>query len=222
MSLDFPPIEMADEDGLLAVGGELNVENLVMAYLSGIFPWPITGLKPMAWFAPDPRGVIEVKNMHFPKSLLKHIKKNKYDIRFNQDFNLIISHCAKAKRPGQRGTWINRQIIHSYEQMFENKKAYCIAVYENEKMIGGLYGVAIGEIVSAESMFYLKDNASKVALYYLLIELKKQGIPLLDTQMITPTVASFGGDYITRNDFMLKLKKLNPHAGELLTKKLFF
>lgn len=205
----FPPVETANEDGLLAIGGNLDVSTLVEAYSNGIFPWPVSKDFPLTWFSPDPRGMVETNEFRPPKSLKKFMRKGAYQVKFNQDFDEIINRCASAKRKHESGTWINNDIIQGYRLMFQASKAYCVGAYEDGELVGGLYGVCIGEIISGESMFYERTNASKVALLTLLEHLKTRGIKYLDTQMVTPVVASLGGKEVSRSEFMGRLDLLD-------------
>ena len=209
LRVNFPNIEEADEDGLLAIGASTDPHILIQAYSSGIFPWPYDESEPLAWFAPNPRGVIFKKDIHFSKSLLKFIKKTSLVVKINIDFSKVIQECANVKRKNQPGTWIYKNIVSGYTELFNMQKAYCISVYNKNEMVGGLYGVCIGELISGESMFFKEDNASKLALYTLLTIVKKKNIPLLDTQMVTPIIASFGGKNIDRSEFMKELSQLD-------------
>ena len=210
MPVKFPPVNAANEDGLLAIGGKLNVETLTLAYSQGIFPWPVGQDYPNTWFAPDPRGVILFKDFHIPKSLKKFLRKNPYQIRFNEDFPQIIRRCADAKRSHEDGTWINQEIVKAYGDMFADGKAYCVGAYDEEGcLVGGLYGVCLGEIVSGESMFFESVNASKACLMALIERLQESGLEFLDTQMVTPVVAAFGGKLIRRSLFMGMIERLD-------------
>jgi leucyl/phenylalanyl-tRNA--protein transferase len=205
----FPDVSMATEDGLLAVGGNLDIQSLTDAYTKGIFPWPVEEGYPLTWFAPDPRGLIKMENVKFSKSLLRFIKKMDFEVKFNTDFRSVITECAMTKRKHESGTWIYDNIIEGYTNLFNAKKAYCVSVYQNERLIGGLYGVCFGEIISGESMFYREDNASKVALYYLINKIKEAKIPFIDTQMVTPIVETFGGELVDRKTYTELLNSLN-------------
>ena len=204
--LEFPPIEAADEHGLLALGGDLEVESLLLAYSKGIFPWPISDIHPLAWFSPDPRGVLIFDKLHLAKSLRKFLKKNPYEVKFNTNFEAVIMNCARVKRAGQESTWINQNIIDAYIKMHQEGYAYSIETYLEDRLVGGVYGVCINRFYSGESMFHLEENASKVALVSLLYLLKQRDIGWIDTQMVTPVVASLGAVEISRDVF---LKMLN-------------
>lgn len=203
---NFPPIDQADEHGLLAVGGDLDIESLLLAYRRGIFPWPISEEYPIAWFSPDPRGIIEYDDLHVSNSLKKILKKNKFDIRFNTNFEGVVRECAGVVRKGQNSTWITEDIVNAYVELFFKGYAYSVECYHGSLLVGGVYGVCIEGIVSGESMFYREDNASKVALVYLLEKLNSVGIKWLDTQMVTPVVKGLGGSEISRESFVDKIK----------------
>lgn len=204
---DFPPIDSADEDGLLAVGGDLEVETLISAYQQGIFPWPVSKEYPLTWFSPNPRGVLYLKDFHISKSLLKFQKNSKFEIKFNTDFDRIIKNCSKAIRKDQSGTWIHQEILDAYISLFEAKKAYCVGVYLNGFLVGGLYGVCLGNFISGESMFHTETNASKIALIALYEKLIDTSVNWIDTQMVTPILSSFGAKELDRSEFKNLIKE---------------
>ncbi|MBY0413000.1 MAG: leucyl/phenylalanyl-tRNA--protein transferase [Bdellovibrionales bacterium] len=203
---NFPPVESADEHGLLALGGDLELESLLLAYSRGIFPWPISEEYPLAWFSPDPRGILAFDKLHISTSMKKFLKKNPYEVRFNTNFEAVIMNCARVKRSDNQGTWITQEIIDSYIELHKKGFAYSTETYLNDTLVGGVYGVCINRFYSGESMFHTEDNASKVALIALLYQLKQQEIGWIDTQMITPVVESLGGIAIDRDTY---LKMLN-------------
>lgn len=207
--IDFPPIEEADQNGLLAIGGDLSLESLTLAYSRGIYPWPISPEFPMTWFSPNPRGVIPCEEFHLSKSLLKTLKRQEYKISYSENFEEIVRMCQKAHANSGDGTWITEEIISGYKELFDQKYAYCLTVLDkdNDEIIGGIYGVSFGQFVSGESMFHLKPNASKIALAYLLSLLKIKGIKYLDTQMVTETTKTFGAINISRNNFKKYVQK---------------
>lgn len=202
----FPPVEEADEHGLLALGGDLELESLLLAYTQGIFPWPISDEYPLAWFSPDPRGILAFDKLHLSKSFRKFLKKNPYEIRFNTNFEAVIMNCARVKRSDQSSTWITQDIINAYVEMFKHGFAYSCETYLDNKLVGGVYGVCINRFYSGESMFHLEDNASKVALVSLMYMLQQRDIKWLDTQMVTPVVQSLGGVEIPRETYIKMLK----------------
>lgn len=211
--LNFPPIHQADENGLLAVGGDLEVQSLLKAYQNGIFPWPISEDFPLAWFAPDPRGVIDFDDFHISRSFKKFLNKTKMTVEFNQNFENVIINCSLANRKDQAGTWITDQIIESYINLHKAGYAYSAETYlikdGMKRMVGGLYGTCISQFFSGESMYHIEDNASKLALYMLIEKLKSMGINWLDTQMVTPVVQGMGGKEIDRSEFMKRLSLTN-------------
>ena len=199
---EFPPIDSADEHGLLALGGDLEIESLLLAYSNGIFPWPISDEYPLAWFSPDPRGILAFEKLHLSKSFRKFLKKNPYEIRFNTNFEAVIMNCAGVKRPDQASTWINKEIIDAYIKMHQQGYAYSIETYLDDRLVGGVYGVCINRFYSGESMFHLEENASKVALVSLMYSLNQRNIGWLDTQMVTPVIEALGGIEIPRDTFL--------------------
>jgi len=205
--VNFPPIDEADEEGLLAIGGDMEVESLILAYKNAIFPWPISKDYPIAWFSPDPRGVLKIKNIHIGRTLKKVIKKNDFTITFNKDFKYVIEKCAQIKRKGENSTWITDQLLSSYIELFNYKLAYSVEVRKNSSIVAGLYGVCMDNNFSGESMFTLEDNMSKIAILAILSLLKINKIELLDTQMVSPIIKTLGGEYISRNEFVKYLKK---------------
>jgi leucyl/phenylalanyl-tRNA--protein transferase len=201
--VEFPPVQQAREDGLLAIGGDLEVSSLLLAYSNGIFPWPISEDYPLAWFSPDPRGVLLFDELHIPRSLQKFMKKNSYEVKINENFTDVIRECADVKnRKGQTDTWITEEMVQAYETLFLAGHAYCLEIHQEDSLIAGIYGVHIGHFVAGESMFTKKDNYSKVALVELIQYLHSKSVSYLDTQMTTSVVESLGGREIPRSDYM--------------------
>lgn len=207
--IQFPPVQQANEDGLLAIGGNLELNTLVEAYTNGIFPWPIDQNFPVTWFAPDPRGVIYVDKLNISKSMKRFLNNTDYYVKFNTQFSHVIWECAQIKNRKEKGTWITDEIMSAYDTLFQNKLAYSVEAYSGNELIGGLYGVCIGNFVSGESMFFRKENASKFALIKLIQRLKEKNVQWLDTQQTTPVVASLGGEEIPRKLFMEQLGHCN-------------
>tara|TARA_R110002072_G_scaffold64203_2_gene159352 strand:- start:195054 stop:195728 length:675 start_codon:yes stop_codon:yes gene_type:complete len=199
--IDFPPIELADENGLLAIGGDLELESLLMAYTRGIFPWPISHEYPLAWFSPDPRGILYFDKLHVPRRLKRALKDSPFTFKFNSCFEEVINNCAQVSRKGQSDTWITEEIIEGYHNLHRADFAYSIEVFNSQKLVAGIYGVYINGFVSGESMFFNENNASKFALISLCQHLSSKGIKWLDTQMVTPIVSQLGGEEIPRDQF---------------------
>ena len=213
--LRFPPIDTAQEDGMLAIGGDLETPSLLMAYSQGIFPWPISEEYPLVWFSPDPRGVLYYNNFHVSKSFKKTLKRDDYKITFNQAFDEVMKECANhSNRKNQDSTWITNEMLDSFSKLHKQKNAYSVEVWSDKKeLIGGLYGVIIGHYITGESMFYRQTDASKLALYYLMEHLNTKGISWIDTQMVTPVIENLGGIEISRDEF-IKMLKTSIGQGE--------
>jgi len=205
--VEFPDVETADEDGLVAVGGDLEPESIVLAYKSGIFPWPIHE-RLLAWFAPPQRGVLFLDEFHISRRLREQLRNHPFTTAIDRDFVGVITRCAEVKNRGdQDGTWITSSIIESYTRLFEMGIAHSFESYHDGHLVGGMYGVQIGGFFAAESSFYRETNASKVAMITLVEYLRSQGINWLDCQVITPFSASFGARAVERKEFMKMLKR---------------
>ena len=210
----FPPVEKADEDGLLALGGSLSSEVLLEAYSSGIFPWPFEE-RYLAWFSPPKRAVLFLKDLRVPKSLLRLIKKGEYQIRINTCFKEVIEACARSpNRKGQHGTWITDSMIDAYCHLHKLGYAHSIEYFEHSKLKGGLYGVSIGRMFAGESMFYDKPNASKLALYHLVNLLKQQNVEWIDCQVMTRHLQALGAVEIERKSF-IKMLRACSNSGKI-------
>jgi leucyl/phenylalanyl-tRNA--protein transferase len=208
MPIIFPPIESASPEGLLAIGGNLDTETLLTAYSQGIFPWPISKESPLTWFSPDPRGIVYVEDFHISKSFTKFLKNNSLEVRFNTNFEEVLNNCASTVRKHEAGTWITQEILDGYINLFNAGYAYSVEVYNSKNLVGGLYGVTIGNFISGESMFHKESSASKLALYALISVLKHNNIEWLDTQMVTPVIESMGGTEVDRDIFLDELSKV--------------
>ena len=202
-SLQFPPVSEATEDGLLAYGGDLSAERLLLAYQSGIFPWYEDG-QPILWWSPDPRMVLFVNDFKVSKSLQKTIRRAHFSVTFNQNFSEVIRQCATIQRPEQQGTWITSQMQDAYIKLHQQGHAVSFEVWQDEELVGGGYGIDLPErgIYCGESMFSLKSDASKAGLYYLVQRYKKLGYKLLDCQIYTSHLASLGACEIPRKEFI--------------------
>ena len=188
-------------DDLFAVTEDILVEDLIEAYDRGVFPWPDPNLKGLVpWFKPQERGILFFNDFHISKSFKKFLKHNPFTVTYCKDFSSVIRSCAEVKRKGQSGTWIDDKIISAYEELFAQKKAYSVEVW-NQELVGGLYGVLTDRCVSGESMFFKESGASKIALYSLVKKLESLGLSYIDTQMLTPLLQAFGGVKILKEDF---------------------
>ena len=215
---DFPDVELAlrDPDGLLAVGGDLRVERLLAAYAQGIFPWYSEG-QPILWWSPDPRMVLYPEQLKVSRSLRKILRKNLFEITLDTAFENVIRHCAKQPRPGQNGTWIMQEMIEAYLRLHKAGYAHSVEVWHDNQLVGGLYGVSLGKLFFGESMFSLRTDASKVAMFYLCELLKSWQFKLIDCQVYTAHLASLGAKLIPRKQFTQQLSdQLTPfdlHRG---------
>jgi leucyl/phenylalanyl-tRNA--protein transferase len=203
----FPPVSEADEYGLLAIGGDLEVESLLLAYSNGIFPWPIDDLN-LTWFAPPRRAVLFLDDFHCSKSLRRSINKTDRTFSINRRFDEVISRCAETiNRPGERGTWITDQIQEAYCKLHLEGFAHSFECYNREELIGGVYGVSVGGVFAAESMFYREDDASKMTLQYMVQYLGAQNVPWIDAQVLNPFLKSMGFKEIPRARYMKLLQE---------------
>lgn len=206
-SLVFPPLDHADESGLLAVGGDLSVPRLLKAYRSAVFPWPIGEDYPLTWFSPNPRAVMELDRYHASKSLLKKVRQARYECTINRCFHSVITACA-APSPGREGTWITEELKAAYLKLHEEGHAHSVEIWEDSELVGGLYGVSVGGLFSGESMFSRRSDASKLALYHLVERLKAQGFGLLDIQQRTDFMVSQGATEMRRSAYLARIEKL--------------
>lgn len=204
--LSFPPVQLADQDGVLAIGGDLSIERLLLAYKSGIFPWYNQG-EPIIWYSPNPRMVLFPENLKVSKSMSQIIRKREFTITFNQHFSEVISNCKNVFREGQGGTWITNEMQQAYIQLHKKGFAKSIEVWLNNELVGGLYGIDLGHIFCGESMFSKVNNASKLAFIYLVQKLEKENYQLIDCQVYNNHLASLGAEEITRNEFLKFLNK---------------
>lgn len=205
----FPPLTgaLTEPNGLIAIGGDLSAPRLLSAYKQGIFPWFSEG-EPIMWWSPDPRMVLFPDELKISASLKKTLRKNLFELRFNTAFREVMTACSQTPRHGQPGTWITQQMIAAYCELHAQGFAICSESWQDGILVGGCYGVKIGRMFYGESMFHHVTDASKVAFVHLVEFLKNQGIGMIDCQMKTPLLASFGGREIPRDEFMQNLTKL--------------
>lgn len=208
----FPPPEMADADGLLAVGGDLTIERLLMAYSMGIFPW-YSDDSPILWWSPDPRLLLFPDKFNVSRSLRQTIRKGIYSVTFDTAFEQVIRNCASARRSGEDGTWITEDMIAAYCGLHDAGFAHSVETRQEGELVGGLYGVALGSAFFGESMFALRSNASKVALECLSKRLVERGFLFIDCQVTTAHLLSLGAKEVPRAEFLAMLKKALERPG---------
>ncbi|AWX44145.1 Leucyltransferase [Flagellimonas maritima] len=203
--LEFPPIETATEDGLLAVGGDLSSERLLLAYKNGIFPW-FNEDALILWWSPDPRMVLFPYKVKISKSMRKIMRCNKFTFTQNLRFEEVVDNCAKVQRKGQEGTWITPKMKLAYLKLFEKGFAKSFEAWQGNQLVGGLYGVDLGNVFCGESMFSTQANASKFAFVKMVEALEKKNYKLIDCQVHTDHLESLGAELISRDAFMEILK----------------
>ena len=201
-SFNFPNPSLADPDGLLAVGGNLEPETLLSAYQQGIFPW-FDEDTPILWWSPDPRAILEFDNLYISKRLARTIRTNKFHVTFNQDFDAVVKGCTY--RP-EEGTWITPEVANAYGEFHRRGHAHSVEVWQQGVLVGGLYGVAIGGLFAGESMFSTVSDASKIALAALVSRLKEKGYQLFDLQIINEHTSMMGATEIPRDDYLARAK----------------
>jgi leucyl/phenylalanyl-tRNA--protein transferase len=204
----FPPIDtaLAEPNGLLAAGGDLSPGRLLAAYRRGIFPWYADG-QPILWWCPDPRMVLFVAEFRAPRSLRKLVAQHRFDIRVDTAFHRVIEACAEPRKD-DGGTWITSSMVDAYSELHRLGHAHSVEAWQDDALVGGLYGVAIGRMFFGESMFTRVSNASKVALVHLVDLLRERDIPLVDCQQQTEHLARFGARPIARREFAERLERL--------------
>ena len=199
--LYFPPVDQASREGILAIGGDLSSERLMLAYKNGVFPW-FNDAEPIIWWSPDPRMVLFPDELKVSKSMKKIIDKKKFKITCNQNFKAVIENCQKTERNGQTDTWITNDMIAAYCNLNQIGKAKSVEVWQNDELVGGLYGIDLGNVFCGESMFSKVPNASKIAFVFLVEYLKTNNYKLLDCQVYNDHLSSLGCREISRNTFM--------------------
>ena len=197
--IEFPKVDEATEDGLLAIGGDLKTERLILAYKTGIFPW-FEDDQPILWWSPDPRFVLFPEKLKISKSMRQVLRNSDFIVTVNKDFYQVIKECSKAKREGQSGTWITQSMIDAYIELHKLGYAKSVEVWQEEKLVGGLYGIDLGNnIFCGESMFSKVSNASKVAF---ITFIQNTNYKLIDCQVYTNHLESLGAEDISRNEFI--------------------
>ncbi len=198
----FPPVHLSMPDGLLAIGGDLSVDRLLLAYRSGIFPWYNPDDEAPLWWSPDPRFVLYPHELKVSKSMRQIIKKQHFEYRSNTAFEAVTRNCQSVPRDGQPGTWISDDIVAAYTQLHRMGYAHSAEAWRNGTLVGGLYGIKLGNLFFGESMFSLESNASKFAFISMVTQLREQGIQLIDCQVHTPHLESLGARMIPRETFI--------------------
>lgn len=221
-SLEFPALNKAlrEPNGLLAAGGDLSSARLLAAYRHGCFPWYQDG-QPLLWWSPNPRTVLQPDNLHISRSLRKVLRSDQFSVTFDHNFAEVIRACA-APRNEEHGTWITNEMQAAYFELYKQGYAHSVEVWQHDKLVGGLYGLAIGKLFFGESMFSRTSNASKVGFVTLVSALKAAGFMLIDCQMPTDHLSSLGAHNITRDDFAEYLAKYldTPNSMQWITPKI--
>lgn len=209
---DFPPLQQAltEPNGLIAIGGDLSAQRLLAAYRQGIFPWFSPG-EPILWWSPDPRMVLFPEQVNISRSLRKTLRQQRFEIRINTAFEAVIRACAATPRPEQQGTWISQEMIEAYCQLHALGYAHSVEAWQENILVGGCYGIKLGRMFYGESMFHHVSDASKVAFAHLVSWLHAQQVAMIDCQMHTALLASFGAYEIARDRFISLLNNLVNH-----------
>jgi leucyl/phenylalanyl-tRNA---protein transferase len=203
--LYFPPVELAQPDGLLAIGGDLSSERLLLAYRSGIFPWYEGQF--ILWWSPDPRFVLFPGELKISKSMKVLLNKNAFEFTINKSFKQVIQNCKEVKRPGQIGTWITDEVESAYVHMHNLGYAFSAEAWKDGRLVGGVYGIKLGKVFFGESMFSKTSNASKYAFIKFVEYLQQQGVEMIDCQVYTQHLGSLGARMIPRQKFLNYLGK---------------
>jgi leucyl/phenylalanyl-tRNA--protein transferase len=207
----FPDPSRADNEGLVAVGGDLSVPRLLLAYRSGLFPWTVD---PITWWSPNPRAIFELDEFHVPRSLRRVLRHRQFELTLDKAFKSVMEGCA-APAPGRRSTWITPEFIAAYTCLHKSGHAHSVECWKGGTLAGGIYGVSIGAFFAGESMFHTVSNASKVALVHLLEHLRGRGFELFDIQMLTPVTAALGAIAIPRHEYLKRLAQAVAEGGRI-------
>ncbi|MEN8154662.1 MAG: leucyl/phenylalanyl-tRNA--protein transferase [Acidobacteriota bacterium] len=211
----FPPMDSIDESGLVAVGGSLTLKRLVEAYSKGIFPWYSEG-EPVLWWSPDPRVVLFPEELHVSKSMKRELNRKKFSVTVDKEFEKVMLYCRET-RADKEGSWITNDMIEAYKEFHYAGYAHSVEVWDGGKLVGGFYGVSMGKIFFGESMFYLKKNASKFGFIKFVLNLKKLGFRLIDCQVDTDHLKSFGAREISRDYFLNEIKDEIENTAKIFT-----
>lgn len=223
-SLIFPPPHLAEPDGILAIGGDLSSERLLLAYENGIFPW-YSEAEPILWWSPDPRFVLYPTELKVAKSMRPILRKQLFHLSYDQNFREVVGRCKQIDRPGQEGTWITPDMLEAYCRLHDLGLAHSVEVWQEDVLVGGLYGVSLGACFFGESMFASVSNASKVGFITLVRDLEERQFQMIDCQVPTQHLAKFGAKEIPRSQFLLELSQglqaptLQGNWGDILGRK---
>ena len=205
--LVFPPPELAREDGLLAVGGDLSIPRLILAYRQGIFPWYNPG-EPIFWWSPDPRLILEPSDLHVSRRLERIIRQRRLQVTLDHAFEEVIRACSETRMKKGEGTWLTPEMIEAYIELHYLGKTHSVETWQGDRLVGGLYGIAMGRVFFGESMFTKVSDASKAAFVTLVRQLSDWGFAMIDCQVTTWHLLSLGAKEIPRSFFLERLKKL--------------
>ncbi|OHD10711.1 MAG: leucyl/phenylalanyl-tRNA--protein transferase [Spirochaetes bacterium GWB1_36_13] len=200
----FPPVHLATREGILAAGGDLSPERLLLAYQSGIFPW-YSPDEPILWWSPDPRFLVFPDKIHMNKRTLRYLKNHSFKITFDYAFESVIENCSLSRKKSS-GTWITEEMKEAYLKLHLLGLAHSVEVWKEGNLIGGLYGVSIGKCFFGESMFHIEPNGSKIAFFTLVLKLKELGFLFIDSQVHTQHIENWGGETICRKEYLKILK----------------
>ena len=214
----FPDPRDATADGIVAIGGDLHPESLLLAYREGIFPWPMDGL-PLLWFSPPERAVLDFGALHVPRSLERARRRSTLRFTIDRAFAEVIRACAGTPRPGQPGTWITAGIEAAYVRLHHLGVTHSVEAWDGGALVGGVYGVDVDGAFAAESMFFRQPNASKLALLYLIDHLRSRGLDWLDIQVMTPHLERLGARLVLRDDFLLRLQATRARGLRLFSNR---
>jgi leucyl/phenylalanyl-tRNA--protein transferase len=201
--LRFPDPRRANADGLVAIGGDLSVPRLLLAYRSGVFPWTVN---PVTWWSPDPRAIINLEHFHVAHSLAKFMRKRPFEVTVDRAFRRVMEGCAESA-PGRGQTWVTPEFLDAYTRLHQQGHAHSVECWQAGELTGGIYGVSIGGLFAGESMFHRASNASKVALCHLVDRLRERGFALFDVQMVTPATSRLGAVEISRAEYLQRLQR---------------
>ncbi|MCA1631978.1 MAG: leucyl/phenylalanyl-tRNA--protein transferase [Acidobacteria bacterium] len=218
--MHFPDPRAANYGDIVAVGGNLEPSNLLAAYRRGIFPWPVEGC-PLPWFSPRERAILEWRDLHVPRRLARLRSRSPYRLTFDAAFPQVVLNCALVERPEEAGTWITPGVLDAYCALHRLGHAHSVEAWEGDELIGGVYGVDVGGAFAGESMFFLRPNASKLALLHLFSHLNARGLDWIDIQVMTPHMKALGAKVVSREVFLGKLENALARGLELFPREAF-